>query len=139
MSFDPEQLRVAELMTLDPVTVLPDASLQEAEELLRSYQVSGLPVVDEGGDLVGVISKTDLLHLSGRVRDRFADLVDGELHVADLMTSPAVVIGRSASVHEAARIMDDHHLHRLVVVDESDRPVGVLSAMDFVALAAERP
>jgi CBS domain-containing protein len=35
--------------------------------------------------------------------------------------------------------MDDQHLHRLVVVDESDRPVGVLSAMDFVALAAERP
>jgi CBS-domain-containing membrane protein len=54
-------LTVADVMSVDPVVIRADASLEEAEELLRSYHIHGLPVVDENGALVGVISQTDLL------------------------------------------------------------------------------
>ncbi len=53
------------------------------------------------------------------------------------MSSPPVTIDSAATVREAARLMNDEHLHRLVVVDDHGRPVGVIAAMDFVALAAE--
>ena len=57
-------LRVADLMTIDPVAVSVDASIEDAEELLRQHRITGLPVVDPNGTLVGVISQTDLLYLA---------------------------------------------------------------------------
>ena len=53
-------LRVADLMTIDPIVISVDASIAEAEELLRRHRITGLPVIDLVGRLVGVISQTDL-------------------------------------------------------------------------------
>jgi CBS domain-containing protein len=53
------------------------------------------------------------------------------------MSTPPVVIESMASIRDAARLMNDERLHRLVAVDDHGRPVGVIAAMDFVALAAE--
>jgi predicted transcriptional regulator len=53
------------------------------------------------------------------------------------MSAPPITIDAAAQLTDAARMMDRDHLHRLVVVDAHGRPVGVLAAMDFVALAAE--
>ncbi|MBA3689046.1 MAG: CBS domain-containing protein [Chloroflexi bacterium] len=53
-------LRVADLMTIDPIVISVDASIEDAEELLRRYCITGLPVIDLAGRLVGVISQTDL-------------------------------------------------------------------------------
>ncbi len=53
-------LRVADLMTIDPIVISVDASIEDAEELLRRYRITGLPVIDLAGRLVGVISQTDL-------------------------------------------------------------------------------
>jgi CBS domain-containing protein len=53
------------------------------------------------------------------------------------MTSPAVTVPMTSSLHEGARRMRDARIHRLVVIDEAGHPVGVLSAIDFVALFAE--
>ena len=56
-------MRVADLMTIDPITVAIDATIEEAEELMRRHHVTGLPVVDDAGRLIGVISQTDILFL----------------------------------------------------------------------------
>lgn len=58
---DTKQLLVADVMTIDPVVVVEDAPLEDAARLLRTYSISGLPVVDRDGALVGVISQTDLV------------------------------------------------------------------------------
>lgn len=53
-------LRVGDLMTIDPITVRIDASIEDAEDLMRTHRITGLPVIDPNGHLVGVISQTDL-------------------------------------------------------------------------------
>jgi len=130
-------LRVADLMTLDPVAVSVDASIEDAEDLLRHNRITGLPVVDPDGTLVGVISQTDLLYLAlprvqALIRHR-----DRGIRVGEVMSTPPVTIDSSASLRDAARLMNDERLHRLVAVDAHGRPIGVIAAMDFVALAAE--
>jgi CBS domain-containing protein len=134
---DWQELTVADIMTIDPITVQADATIETAERLLRMNRISGLPVVDDEGNLIGVISQTDLL-LAGSpsigvaLRNR-----PNGLRVGELMSSPAVTVRLSASLQDAACRMRDAHIHRLVAVDDDGRPVGVLAAMDYVTLFAE--
>jgi CBS domain-containing protein len=131
------ELRVADLMTIDPIAIADHASIEDAESLLASYRISGLPVVDRAGRLVGVISKTDLI---GDGSVALEALLRGNrtgLKVGELMTAPAITVRLDATLVEAARIMRDSHIHRLVAVDERERPIGVLSASDYVTLVAE--
>jgi CBS domain-containing protein len=133
----PTDLAVADLMTIDPFVVAEDAPIEEAERLMRTYRVSGLPVTDRHGSLVGVISQTDLLHLDRPdVRSLIRHAASG-LRVGEVMSRPPVIVPLTSGLAEAARLMVAQQVHRLVVVDEHQRPRGVLSAMDFVALAAE--
>ena len=125
-------------MTLDPVTITMDATIEEAETLMRDFRISGLPVVNDEGRLAGVVSQTDLLYLAvpsvrALIRHR-----DSGIRIGEVMSVPAVTVAVDATLADAARIMDRRHLHRLVVIDAEGRPVGVLSSMDYVALAAER-
>jgi CBS domain-containing protein len=130
------QILVADVMTIDPVVISIDATLEEAAALIRSYTVGGLPVVDAAGAVVGVISKTDLLGVSDVVGRRVRAASSG-LRVGELMTAPAVTVPMATEMPEAARLMVREHVHRLVVLDDRGKPVGVLSAMDFVGLYAE--
>lgn len=130
-------LRVGDLMTIDPIAVSVDASIEDAEELLRVHHISGLPVVDADGRLVGVISMTDLLYLAvPSVRALIRHRERG-IRVGEVMSTPPVTIESTATLREAARLMHEDRLHRLVAVNADGRPIGVISAMDFVALAAE--
>jgi len=130
-------LRVADLMTIDPIVVSVDATIEEAEELLRSNRITGLPVIDLGGRLVGVISQTDLLYLAVPSIQALIRHHPSGIRVGEVMSTPPVVIESMATIRDAARLMNDERLHRLVAVDDHGRPVGVIAAMDFVALAAE--
>jgi CBS domain-containing protein len=130
-------LRVADLMTIDPIVVSVDATIEEAEELLRSNRITGLPVIDLVGRLVGVISQTDLLYLAVPSIQALIRHHPSGIRVGEVMSTPPVVIESMASIRDAARLMNDERLHRLVAVDDHGRPVGVIAAMDFVALAAE--
>lgn len=130
-------LTVADLMTLDPVVIGVDAALEDAEHLMRDRHISGLPVVDQHGALVGVISQTDVLEDGGPSMALLLRRRPSGLRVGELMSSPAVTVAMPAPLVEAARLMRDHRIHRVVAVDEHGRPVGVLSASDFVALYAD--
>jgi len=93
-------------------------------------------VVDAEGRLCGVISQSDLLRGTGDVNAAIRHRFTG-LRVADLMTSPAITVDLEMSLVDAARLMRDEKVHRVVAVDARGRAVGVLSSMDFVTLYAE--
>jgi CBS domain-containing protein len=134
---DTKQLLVADVMTIDPIVVGVDASLEDAAHLLRDNSISGLPVIDGGGALVGVISQTDLVAVMESPIGRLIRTNSSGLRVGELMSSPAVTIPLAGSLLEAARVMVSARVHRLVAIDDDGRPVGVLSAIDFVTLFAE--
>lgn len=124
----PTTLRVGNLMTVDPVVIDPDSSAHDAEMLLKSYRISGLPVTVDGA-VVGVISQTDLLNA------RSSELIGSNwerVKVRHLMSRPAVTVHLATTVTRAARLMLDQHIHRVVVVDEEGAPVGVLTAGDLL-------
>lgn len=122
-------LRVVDLMSIEPITIDASAPLSQAERLMNRQEVSGLPVVDSSGRLVGVISQTDLLRAHA---DPMQSIRWTGLRVQDLMSSPALTIEATAAVTEAASVMERFQVHRLVVVDTADRPTGVLSTLDLV-------
>ena len=130
---------VGDLMATEPVVVPADAPLSEAATLIDHHHVSGLPVVDGTGSLVGVISQTDLLR--ARATEHLWANWPG-LSVRHLMSSPAVTVHRDSSILEAARTMERLGIHRLVVVADHDEllPIGVLSVSDIVrSMTGEEP
>jgi CBS domain-containing protein len=128
---------VGDRMASDPILIHADASLTEAATIMDRAHVHGLPVVDHTGALVGVLSQTDL----NRARTTEYLWVNWPgLAVRHLMTSPAITVHRSTPLIVAARKMEQHAIHRLVVVEDGDEtsPIGVLSMTDLIhALADE--
>jgi CBS domain-containing protein len=136
LSATQEPHSVGDLMTGDPIIASIDMPLADAAEMMDFYRVSGLPVVDWSGFLVGVISQTDLLH--ARTTEALWHAWPG-LTVRHLMTRPAVTIRSSAALEEAAKLMERLRIHRLVVVAaDGETPIGILSVSDLVRSMAER-
>lgn len=133
---DPDTMRlfVADLMTIDPIVVAVDAPIEDAARLLHEHSITGLPVIDESGGLVGLISQTDIVGALDSPVGRLIRTSPSGLRVGELMTSPALTVPITRPVREAARLMVDARVHRLVATDEAGRPVGVLSAIDLVTL-----
>jgi len=127
---------VADVMALEPIVIKDNASLDDAVRLMDRHHVHGLPVVNAVGSVVGVISQTDLAR--ARATEHLWVNWPG-LAVRHLMTSPAVTVRRSTPLVIAARRMERHRIHRLVVVDDLDEliPIGVLSTTDLIHSIAE--
>jgi CBS domain-containing protein len=127
---------VADLMAVEPIVIRADASLTSAAALMDHHHIHGLPVVDASGTLVGVVSQTDLAR--ARATEYLWVNWPG-LVVRHLMTSPAITVHRSTPLTVAARKMERHRIHRLVVVDDADPtiPIGVLSTSDLIHAIAE--
>jgi CBS domain-containing protein len=121
--------QVGEVMTPNPITVVCTTSLAEAAAVLESKKISGLPVLDESGVLVGVLSQTDLVR--ARANPRLAQNWPG-LAVGDIMTKPALTILSTSGLQEAAKVMEERRVHRLVVIDGKATPIGIISTSDLV-------
>jgi len=142
-------LQVSDAMTPRVVTISANSTMAEAADLLSEKQITGAPVVDEKGHCIGVISGTDFIHSKAEelVRhDTVPDFLASQLpsgtysieHVQhDLVRhhmSPAVqTVGHSDPLLSAAKMMCQQHVHRLIVLDESGAPVGILTSLDLVA------
>ncbi|MGH2357078.1 MAG: CBS domain-containing protein [Candidatus Limnocylindria bacterium] len=129
-------LTVGELMTYDPILVREDEPLTHAAGLIEQHRIHGLPVVDETGSLVGVVSQTDMLR--ARTTEHLWSAWRG-LKVRHLMTAPALTIETDATVEQAAARMEQNQVHRLVVVEAGrPAPIGIISTSDIVrAMAAQ--
>ena len=126
---------VSELMTSDPLVLPDELPAREAARLLEFYRVSGAPVVDLDGEVIGVVSQSNLVHTltSGSLLDALPGLL-----VRDLMSRPAVTVRGAETADAAARLMEANHVHRLVVVGADQRtPIGILSQTDLVRALAE--
>jgi CBS-domain-containing membrane protein len=147
------ELTADDLMSRSVLVISQHMSLKAAAHLLAQAEVSGAPVVDEEGRCVGVLSAADLVHWVDRGKpaavrrgagaacvccdwqiDGSDDLPDDEVSL--YMTTNVVATGPETQVGEMARWMRDAHIHRIVIVDERRRPVGVVSGMDVLAAVA---
>ena len=122
-----DEIKVAEAMTKDLVTVDPAKSIKTAAHLMVKHKIGGLPVVDRGGGLAGIITRTDLLRAFG---DRYAE----ELKVADIMRTEFPRARPTHSIFYVLRLLEADPVKKVVVTDEEGRPLGVIAEKD-IALA----
>lgn len=147
----PPDLRVREVMTPEPVTVRPDASLRELVELLINRDYRAVPVVDADGRLLGIVTNSDLIERGGlRMRVELLgalepDALAHELEAlaaagttaADVMTREVTTASPDDRVAAVAHLMVTRQLKRLPVVDTAGRVVGMLSRADILRTIGE--
>ncbi|MCB2224485.1 MAG: CBS domain-containing protein [Actinobacteria bacterium] len=137
-------MKVRDIMTTDPISVRGDTTLKEAARIMVRHKVSGLPVIDEAGRLVGIITEGDFLRREA-TRDQtyrisLLDALFGEgdpalpvaEHVAQVMTTDVFTIEGNASLGEAARLMAGHSIKRLPVIGPDEMLEGIISRADIV-------
>jgi CBS domain-containing protein len=150
-----------EFMQCDVVTVSPDSTLREALSLMTENHVTGLPVMDRFERCIGLITSSDILNYE-RDNDgesdegRVAEVYDaesqqwetvppsafglekfGDVLVSEVMTRDLICVDRDTPLKDVARRMIDDQVHRVLVMDVASRLYGILSAYDFVRVAAE--
>ncbi|HSG76290.1 MAG TPA: CBS domain-containing protein, partial [Burkholderiales bacterium] len=146
-------MKAADIMVKDVVTTGPEASVQELATLMLERRISGLPVVDGGGRLLGIVSEGDLIRrpeidtdrvklgwlrllLSDEARAR--DFVKSHGRKArEVMTQPAISVATDAPLAEVVRLMARHRIKRLPVVDKG-RLVGLVTRTDLLRAVAAR-
>ncbi|MBT5574669.1 MAG: CBS domain-containing protein, partial [Alphaproteobacteria bacterium] len=107
-------------MVVNPLTISPDKTLGEALEIMRSNQISGVPVVKEGNFLVGILTNRDV---------RFA--TDMGKSVADLMTKEVISVTEKSSAEEARGLLHHHRIEKLVVVNNQNQCIGLITVKDI--------
>jgi CBS domain-containing protein len=145
-------MKTRDAMTADVIAVSPDESVQKAAQLMANHGISGLPVVDANGQLVGMISEGDLVMRQAARRSRpwwraFFDDPDTLAReyqratgrtVREAMTRAVVSVSPDVGVDAVSRILLDRGLRRLPVV-EGGRLVGIISRGDIVKVLATTP
>ena len=142
--------KVADVMTRDVITVTPETSLRDLAEILSQKNINGVPVVDDEGDVIGVVCESDLvernkpLHIPTvfvildsiiplenpwRMQKEFKRLTSTK--VEDIYSSPAVCVEPDTDITEVARIMSEKRIHTLPVVDRG-KLVGVIGKGDVI-------
>jgi CBS domain-containing protein len=123
-------ITVGQLMSREPVVIRADAPLTDAVRLFDERRIHGLPVIDEEGALIGVISQTDMIR--ARTTEQLWVGWRG-LRVRHLMTAPALTISAEADLSDAAVQMEANGVHRLVVLAaDGTTPEGIISSSDIV-------
>ena len=112
-------------MVSDPVTVSPEATIGQLDELCGRYRVSGLPVVDKDNVLLGIITNRDLRFLP---QDKW-----DEIKVRDVMTPMPLITGKvGIAPQDAATLLAKHKIEKLPLVDEEGKLAGLITVKDFV-------
>ena len=138
------EMQVRDVMTKEVISIPKFESIMCAANILSEKNISGLPVVDKGQKVIGIITQADILSMLGVGRDHtFKDLLKymlgeplperkiGDLD-GDIMTAPALTIRPEANIAEVVRIMDERKVRRLPVVDEKDILIGIISRADIL-------
>jgi acetoin utilization protein AcuB len=125
---------VRDRMSSPAVTITPDTSLQAALTLMHEHRFRRLPVADEKGRLVGIVSERDLLYASPPPATLLSGLELNHLlagrRVDEIMTSNVLTATPDTFVEDAARLMVDHKVGGLPVVDGDNQVVGVITETD---------
>lgn len=128
-------------MTASVVTIEPDAPLKEAAVLMGRHRISGLPVI-EADRLVGIITESDFVSRLAVDGGGLLAALLGRKHaelggtVGEAMTPEPLTIGPDESVSAAARVMSEHSVKRLPVVDRDGKLIGLVSRADLMSVFA---
>ena len=121
------QRTVQDVMTRDVVIARTTTPYKELVRLLAEYRIAALPVVDDAGHPVGIVSETDLTAQQG------AELhPDTHVTAASVMTAPAITAHPEMPITEAARLMRDRKVKRLPVADAAGTMVGIVARVDLL-------
>jgi len=145
-------MRAHQIMSRSVITVTPETSVVAAAKLMLQHHISGLPVVNQAGDLVGIVSDGDFLRRAEigteRKRGRWLGLLVGHDRVAadfvhshgrtvgEIMTTHPVTVSEDTILADIVRTMEKKNVKRLPVVD-GDRLVGMVTYTDFVQTIAD--
>jgi CBS-domain-containing membrane protein len=147
--------KASDVMTKKVFFVKKDAATEEVAHMMATQGVSGVPVVEDKGEVVGIISETDFLfHMGSKDTRSFMDVIAQCLRnkgcvalpikkqkAEDIMTSPAVTVRPDTPVSEIAAIMTEKRINRVPVTDSEGKLIGIVSRADIVqtscALAAK--
>ena len=131
---------VEDRMTSDPVTITTNTSLKDALELVRSKSFRHLPVLDEDGGLVGIVTEKSLVYASPTPTTTLSifevDYILSRTRVGQVIQGSVITVGPDLPIEEAARVMIDHRIGCLPVV-EGEKLVGIISDTDIFRVFAE--
>src|SRR6266851_6590140 len=114
-----------DIMTPDPVTFRPETTVHEAAQTLAEHRISGAPVVDDGGTIVGIVSEYDLIARPGTT-------------VRDVMTRAVISVPDTATIDRIRALLVTQRLKRVPVVNDKGQLVGLISRADLVRELAYR-
>ena len=115
-----------DIMTRKVYTIRSDARAQEAAQLLDQHRISGLPVVDEGSDIIGIVTEADII-----------SKVDKEgLRVSDIMSTEVISVNEETAASEIALLLTERKIKRVPVVQDG-KLVGIVSRADIVHAVAQ--
>jgi CBS-domain-containing membrane protein len=117
-------MQARDIMTPETITIAPEATVRDAARRLSDYHISGMPVVDQGGQMVGIITAADLISKDG-------------VSVADLMSRRVISVAEDTPVDQIAQILTSNRFKRVPVV-RGERLVGIVSRADIVRMMASR-
>ena len=146
-------MQVKEIMTEDVDTVLPDTPVTAVARLFREKAISGVPVVDDEGELVGIITEVDLIARHARPHfPSYIQFLDSIIYLesskryhesmrhilatraSELMTTPVRTVDPDMDVQDLASFMVEHRANPVPVVDDEDRLVGIVSHTDVLQM-----
>lgn len=143
-------LKVADVMASGLVTVSSHSNMGEAADLLCEKRISGVPVVDDRGNCVGILSASDFVHSKAEEAEvghgyeasfsshhTAMDVSSYHDLVRNHMTPRVKTVEIGCSVLDAARCLCDNHIHRLLVVNSENQPVGILTTLDLISTFVE--
>ena len=146
-------MQVQDIMTKKVLTVRPETTVREVAEILVNHKISGVPVVEDDGRLVGIVSEGDLMskeilpeppaefcilgaviYYSGlrEYKDAFDRMAANT--VAALMTKKVITVQAYDDISDVARIMRDKHIKRVPVLDDEGHLIGIVSRQDIVKM-----
>ena len=155
-------MKVEQVMTKDVITLRPFMSLRDAAEIFATNDISGAPVIDNEGRLVGILTENDILTAVGEASDRikmvypslhtmgvFFEMSRGEVEivkafeerantvVSDVMTQQVITCSPKDKVRDVARVLVENGINRIPVVDDEERVVGILTRGDIIKVFSE--
>ncbi len=147
-------MKVRDIMTAPVVTIHPDTPVHEIARLMRSHDVSGLPVVDDPGTVIGIITELDMIIRHTRLHmPAYLQIWEARIYfetpghwqerlrrmtgvvASELMTTPVMTVKPDAELEELAELMVEERVNPVPVV-EADQLVGIVSRSDIIGLMA---
>lgn len=143
-----------DIMNKDVITILEDTMIEEVADILTKNKISGLPVVNKAGKLVGMVTEGDLLHKETNPRTPgYLNILGALIYIggvdkykedlkklaatraSEIMTTDVIAVSGDATVEQVAAMMVNHNIKRLPVI-ENDALIGIISRADIIKTMA---